>query len=167
MEPIPTVDKQAADLLSDLETTDPTASKNFRRVASLGRVPGEPCSEPDQAADDRARRRDHTSVAINSTPQGLQLQFVDDCFLRLGRDSLMVPSLVYCFCFPTPLLGMTELIPMLEFGMAEPIQVHAVEACIMWPAASRNRTIAPNLCGWVQPCSHGLGEETKLPVNLL
>ena len=50
----------------------PTASKNFRRVASLGRVPGEPCSEPDQAADDRARRRDH-SVAINSTPLGLQL----------------------------------------------------------------------------------------------
>ena len=47
--------------------------------------------------------------------------------------------------FLAPLLGMIELIPMLEFGMSEPIQVHAVEAYIMWPAASRNRTIAPNL----------------------
>ena len=30
----------------------------------------------DLAADDRVRGRDHTSVVINSTPQGLQLQFV-------------------------------------------------------------------------------------------
>ena len=37
----------------------------------------------------------------------------------------------------------------------------------MWPAASRNRTIASIFPGWVQRCFHGLGEETKLPVNLL
>ena len=82
-------------------------------------------------AVDRAKRRDHTSVAINSTPQGLQLQFVDDFCPCLGQDSPTVPSVVYCCCFSIPLLGMTELIPMLEFGIADPIQVHAVEACTM------------------------------------
>ena len=40
------------------------------------------------------------------------------------------------------------------------------DACNMWPAASRNTATAPNLAGWVQPCSRGLWEETKLPVNL-
>ena len=65
---------------------------------------------------------------------------------------------MYCFCFPTPLLGMTELIPMLEFGMAETIQVHAVEACIMY--RTEPLWMGPTLLPW-------LGEETKLPVNLL
>ena len=55
--------------------------------------------------------------------------------------------------FLTPLLGMTELIPMLEFDMADPIR---------GTRPSRRTTF-----GWVQPCSRGLGEVTMLPVHLL
>ena len=89
MEPLPIMDKKTADFLSELEATDPTSSKNFCCLPPLARVPGEPCSEPNQAADDRARRRDHPCVAINSTPKGFQLQFIDDCFFlfEMGHPS--------------------------------------------------------------------------------
>ena len=48
---------------------------------------------------------------------------------------------------------------MLEFGIADPIQVHAVEACIMWPAASGNRTIGRTFLEGFNPAPMGLGRK--------
>ena len=79
-----------ADFLSELEATNPTSSKNFCCLPPLARVSGEPCSEPDQAADDRARRLDHPCVAINSTSKGFELQFIDYCSFSFSPIAICV-----------------------------------------------------------------------------
>ena len=159
MEPLPTMHEQTADFLSELEATN--------CLPPLARVSGEPCSEPDQAADDRARRRDYPCVAVNSTSKGFQFQCIDYCFFCLRWDTPAVPSFMHCLCFPTPLFVIAELVPMLELGMADPVQIHTVEAGILWLAASRNRFAASNFPGRVSSCSHGLWKEATSSVDLL
>ena len=128
---------------------------------------GEPCSEPDQAADDRARRLHYPCVAINSTSKGFHC-----CFFCLRWDTPAIPSFMHCLCFPTPLFVIAELVPMLELGMAEPVQIHAVEAGIFWLAASRNRSVTSNVPGlpWVLEGSKvfcGSVARVRMPTSLL
>ena len=151
----------------ELEATNPTSSKNFCCLPPLARVSGEPCSEPDQAADDRARRLHYPCVAINSTSKGFHC-----CFFCLRWDTPAIPSSMHCLCFPTPLFVIAELVPMLELGMAEPVQIHAVEAGIFWLAASRNRSVTSNVPGlpWVLEGSKvfcGSVARVRMPTSLL